>query len=138
MIQECTLSSRVPGRWEGSEGAGHLGHALLHCGWGSTEPEAGGRSSAWRCSLLSSGARVLWVPVESSLSTGWKSTTPKERPLSQTVNIICKKWKNNLKETFFFIFPPKGRRGKTQQNCINPALRVPGIPHYSCFRLKIR
>ena len=34
---------------------------------------------------------LLPFPVESA--TGWKSTTPKERPLSQTVNIIFKSGK---------------------------------------------
>ena len=38
------------------------------------------------CHLLQH--ELLPFPIESSISTGWKSTTPKERPLSQTMIII--------------------------------------------------
>ena len=97
-------------------------------------------SSEWRCSLLvflQPWLLPLVIFVECSISPGWKTNAPKEKPLSQTANIISKRGKKQLEEnTFFFIFFSQGRRGETQEGenvPINPALSVPGIPRCSCF-----
>lgn len=63
-----------------------------------------GESSAWSCRLLSSSAATLAVAVEYSISTGWKTRTLKETPLSQTANAIPKRGKTTWKKTHLSLF----------------------------------
>ena len=123
MIQECTLSSRVPGRWEGSEGAGHLGHALLHCGWGSTEPEAGG--AELRVEVLFA---VFWstssVGSCGKLALHWLEIHHSKRETSFTNSeYYLQKVEKQLEGNIFLYFSPQGQKGKNTAKLYNSCIK---------------
>lgn len=101
-----------------------------------------GESSAWSCR----SAQLLCCNPGCCcriFHLHWLENQNSKRDASFT-NGECysKKRKNNLEEnTSFFIFFSSDGTEKIQERenvQINPALSVPGIPHHSCFWLKVR
>lgn len=88
---------------------------------GNKQPEAGRAELPGGARATFRSTELLPFPVESSISTGWKSNYPKERPLSQTmIIIIFKSGKTTLKE-IHFLYPLYSREKHSKTN-INPAL----------------